>query len=84
MITYNNQESPTSVAVAEKPVKSDAINETVKKVSKRIDLPRPAKKDKVEEPPVSPSDTSMSIPRKIKNAQKQRRQEEVVNKYKVV
>jgi hypothetical protein len=65
-------------------VKSEAINETIKKVPKKVEIQRPAKKEKIEELPSSSSNDSISIPRKIKSAQKQRRQQEAPKRYEVV
>jgi hypothetical protein len=52
------------------------LNENVKKISKQIDLPKDWK-NKSEESTIILSNDSISLPRKIKNAQKQRRQEQV-------
>jgi hypothetical protein len=60
------------------PPPKDELKESTKS-TKHIDLATSVKKDKREAPTEIEHDERMSIPRKIKNAEKQRRKEEVRN-----
>jgi hypothetical protein len=66
-------------ALATSSPESNEIKENIKKVARRTDTSRLARKENSEVPETGPPNDSMSLPRKIKKAEKQRRREEVLH-----